>query len=224
MYDLRLKTPFTYVVAGASQSGKTTHVFELLKNRHAMMDVPTDHVIYYYKQWQPHFTAFEEAGVVTEWVNRVPTSEELQAKTHARRDGEGTIVIIDDFMQQLNRDIADLFTVTSHANRISVILMTQNLFAKLPVFRTISLNATYIACFKNPRDSSQIMHLAKQLSPNNTRYVVEAYREATRRPYSYMFFDFHQGTPDNIRVRSDILPKQMPMKVWMPKTCSTSSR
>ena len=199
-YDVRLKTPFTYVVAGPSQSGKTTHVFDLLKNRHVLMDKPTDYVLYYYHQWQPHFDKFEEDGSVTEWINHMPTVAELRTKSEDRIDGSGTLIVIDDFMNQLTNDIADLFTVTSHANNISVILLTQNIFAKPPVFRTISLNARYITVFKNPRDSSQIANLARQVAPNNSKYVVDAYKEATKEPYSYMLFDFHQSTPDMIRV------------------------
>ena len=101
---------------------------------------------------------------------------------------------------------SNLFTVLSHANSISVILLTQNLFVKGKVFRTVSLNSMYISLFKNPRDQSQVTNFAKQFSPYDVRWVVDAYRDCTRAPYTYMLFDSHQSTPDRIRVRSHILP------------------
>jgi hypothetical protein len=219
MYDLRFRTPFTYTCAGPSQSGKTSHVFNILRLKEELFDVNPQNVLYFYNLPQPSFANFrqESPGIVTEWINKLPDLELLREKTLAYRGGSGSLVIIDDFVSELNADISNLFTVLSHSNNINVILLTQNLFSKNPVYRTISLNSTYTAAFKNPRDSAQITNFAKQFAPNNTRYIVEAFRECTKKPYSYLFFDHHQKTPDRIRVRSDILPHEGPMKVWIPK-------
>jgi hypothetical protein len=217
MADLRFKTPFTYICAGASQSGKTTHVFNTIKYRRELFDRCPDNIIYFYNQWQPSFAHFEQQNIVTEWVNALPTIDVLKEKTLAHREGNGSLVIIDDFVQHLNNDIADLFTVLCHADNINVILLTQNLFSKNPVFRTISLNATYISLFKNPRDNSQIGHFAKQFSPGNARYLVEAFQTCTKSAYSYMLFDHHQATPEMFRIRSNILPHEAPMILWVQK-------
>jgi len=55
--------------------------------------------------------------------------------------------------------------------------------------RTISLNVQYIALFKDPRDSGQFVHLAKQLYPHNSRYALDAYIDATKEPYGYLLLD-----------------------------------
>lgn len=199
-------------------------MFNFLKHRAELMDVVPERIIYFYHQWQPCFDTFREAGIVDEWLNELPTAELLREKTYAYREGRGSLIIIDDFMQQINEDIADLFTVLCHANRVSVILLTQNLFSKNPHFRTVSLNATYISIFKNPRDSSQITNFAKQFSPNNTRYLLDAYKACTSRAYSYMLFDHHQSTLEELRVRSDILPHEAPMKTWTPNVPYLRSR
>jgi hypothetical protein len=60
--------------------------------------------------------------------------------------------------------------------------------------------------FKNPRDAGQIRHLAAQLFPGNVKFLVEAYKKATSRPFGYLLLDFRQDTSDNLRVISDILP------------------
>ena len=97
-------------------------------------------------------------------------------------------------------------------------MLTQNIFSNNKAFRTLSLNSQYISIFKNPRDQSQIAHFAKQFSPYNIRWVVDAYKKATKAAYSYLLFDNHQSTPDRIRVRSNIIPGQGPVRVWVPKT------
>jgi hypothetical protein len=215
-FDARFISPWTWTVCGASQSGKTTHLFNFLKARHTMMDKPTDRIFFFYSQWQPSFTEFQKTGIVTEWINQLPTTELLKEKSFDP-DGvhNGCIVCIDDYMSAINSDIADLFTVTSHAQNINVVLLSQSLFAKNPMFRTVSLNSIYITIFKNPRDASQITNYARQFSPGNSAYVVQAYRQCTRGSWTYIFFDHHQSQRDEVRVRSGILPHER-MLIWMP--------
>jgi hypothetical protein len=128
----------------------------------------------------------------------------------------GSIIVIDDFAQQLNKDTIDIFSRISHHTNSVIILLTQNLFSKNPVFREISLNSTYIVLFKNPRDASQISTFARQFAPGK-RYIIDAFRDITSLPYSYVLFDHHQATDDEIRIRTRILPHEFPMKIIMEK-------
>jgi hypothetical protein len=220
MFDIRFQNPSTFLLAGASQSGKTTFTLNLLRYGDILFTNPTclQNVIYYYKEWQDSFDYFQRESVVTEWVNQVPTSEDFKERTLLYKDRGGSVVIIDDFAGELNKDIASIFSVLSHHTNTTVFLLTQNIFSKNPAFRDISLNSTYIALFKNPRDSSQISHFAKQFAPGNSAYIIGAFKECTKKAYSYIIFDHHQATPEAIRVRSNILPIERPVRVWMPKT------
>ena len=60
--------------------------------------------------------------------------------------------------------------------------------------------------FRNPRDSLGITTLAKQMFPKHTDYLMEAFRDATSKPYGYLLIDCHQLTPEDIRLRTNILP------------------
>jgi hypothetical protein len=146
----------------------------------------------------------------------MPTMNDVIEHCAPYKDSGGSIIVVDDFMLELNPFMAQLFTAYSHHYRISVILLTQNLFLNTPIYRNISRNTTYIAVFKNPRDVSQIMSLARQLSPKNTKYIIGAFQEATEKPFSYMLFDFHQTTPKEIVLRSCILRGEFPMSAWLP--------
>ena len=57
---------------------------------------------------------------------------------------------------------SQLFTKGSHHRNISLVLITQNLFHQGPSSRDTLLNSKYIVVFKNPRDKTQIVHLARQ--------------------------------------------------------------
>ena len=100
--------------------------------------------------------------------------------------------------------MSKLFTKESHHHNLSVMFIVQNLFDKNKEIRTISLNSHYLVVFKNPRDASQITHLAKQMYPGKTKYVQEAFLDATNQPHGYLVFDLRQETPDHLRLRTDI--------------------
>ena len=113
-------------------------------------------------------------------------------------------------MSQCSDDqrVADLFTRGSHHLGISVLYLTQNLFPHGKLSRTISLNSHYMLIFRNPRDSLGISTLAKQMFPKHTDYLLEAFRDATSKPYGYLMIDCHQLTPENMRLRTSILPEE----------------
>lgn len=218
MYDLRLHCPSTCLISGPSQSGKTVFVCKLLEEAEKLLENPAclQNVLFYYGHWQPIYDKLAKKGV--HFFNHSPTKEEIKSLTEPFADSGGSLVIIDDFMQQIDADISYMFTVLSHHCNITLFLLSQNLFPKNPHFRDISLNATYILVFKNPRDSSQISAFARQFRPGNHKFIVQAYKDATMVPYSYIFFDNHQTTPDLIRVRSNIFADASPVKVWVPNT------
>ena len=81
-----------------------------------------------------------------------------------------------------------------------------HLFPPGKLSRTISLNSHYMVIFRNPRDSLGISTLAKQMFPKHINYLMEAFDDATSKPYEYLMIDCHQLTPENMRLRTNILP------------------
>ena len=60
--------------------------------------------------------------------------------------------------------------------------------------------------FKNPRDTSQITHLAKQMYPCKVKFVQESFEKATKVPHGYLVIDLKQETPEQLRLRTSIFP------------------
>jgi hypothetical protein len=86
--------------------------------------------------------------------------------------------------------------------------LTQNIFSKGKYSRDLSLNSNYIINFKNPRDQLQMQVLARQIFGNKSKYLMESYDDATKKPYGYIFLDLRQDTELRNRVQTGILPFQ----------------
>ena len=104
--------------------------------------------------------------------------------------------------------MCDLFAKDSHHHNLSVILITQNFFHQAPHCRDISLNAKYLVALKNFRDRNQFAYLARQVFPEASASLCEAYREATQNPHGYMILDFARDTDDLLRYRTNVFPSE----------------
>jgi hypothetical protein len=207
-FDLRFKNPCSIILGGVSQSGKTTFVFNVLRHIWQLFEEPrcAQNIIYYYSVWQNAFDSATKEGLVKEWHNRLPSMDEFKSKTVPYQNNGGSVVVIDDWAEDLNMDVLKMFTSLCHHHNAVVILLTQNIFSKNKVFHDISINANYVVLFKNPRDQSQITYFARQFAQNRSRDVVQTFYNATKRPYTYLLFDLHMMTPPEIQIRSHILP------------------
>jgi glycosyltransferase involved in cell wall biosynthesis len=154
---------------------------------------------------------------VTKFVKKKPSSDEFVKLVEDYRDSGGSIVVIDDFMTQIDQDMVDIVTVQSRHYNTSTFILFQSLFPPNKLARQISLNVKYLHIHKNPRENSQILVLARQLSPKNNKWIVEAYHEITKEPHQCLLIDLTQQREEKLRYRSHYLPREFPMKVWLPE-------
>ena len=207
--DVTLKSPFTALVVGPTGSGKTRMLMELIRDSSAVATPPPVEIIYCYGAWQELFVP---AGNLSFREGLIPL-EDLPA------DGRNRWIVLDDLMDELAGDasLSSLFTKHSHHKNLSVFFVTQNLFH--PKLRTVSINSHYMFLFKNPRDASSIGTLGKQLFPGNAKFLVGAYRDATKEPYSYLFVDLKQNTDERVRLRTGVTPRNGTLTTYgQPRT------
>jgi hypothetical protein len=190
---LTWKAPFTAVVAGPTGCGKSSFVIKFVKYAHLVVSPPPTSILWCYGTYQ---NAFENIKDV-HFHDGIPDPNALE---------RGTLLILDDLMDEADDRVNKIFTKYSHHRDVSVLFLTQNFFHKGS--RTISLNSHYLVLFKNPRDSSQITHLARQMYPKNSKFLIEAFKDATIRPYTYLVIDLKADTEDTYRLRSGIFPDE----------------
>ena len=219
MFDLRVKTPARIIVVGPSQSGKTYRVFEFLKYKDFLFDKPEcadpERVYCFYKIWTDVFE--QNKDLVKNWVNKFPSSSDLEEIGLLFKDKGGCTIIIDDFEEKLNSGIADFFKNLSHHLKITTFLILQNLFPRQKVARDISLQASHVIIFFNRRDKQQFSTFARQYSPKNYKHLLEAYR-LLEDQHLYLWFDCSPESNPLTCVRSHVSPDQWPIRAYHEKS------
>lgn len=204
-FDISLKHPSTWIINGVSNSGKTEFVKKLLEKKNELFKpyAPKFGVLFY-KQWQPAYSYMLSKGLINEFIVGIPEEDEMKNIFLKYKKHGGCFAIFDDLMNEVNSSLLSSYTIWSHHLKVTVITLVQSLFLENKLYRICSLNSNYIVIMKSVRDNLSISHLSRQISPYNTKYITEAYMQATKTPYSYLLFDLRQETSDVVRLRSNI--------------------
>lgn len=199
--------PWSMLVCGSSQCGKTTFILNLIRS---ILEIHKGlvKVVYFYGQYQTAFDSFKEEQ------KNVTFSEDIFS-VDDYLDGGKVLVIFDDLMLRFEEDsksnyfLRHFYTVRSHHSNCSVITIIHNAFPKK--FRVISLNSSFLVLFKNNRDNSFVHYINRQINGSHSSYLLDALNDATKIPYKYLVLDFLQGTPEILRVRNFVFPSGFEM-------------
>lgn len=109
--------PTSFVVSGATQSGKSTFVQNLLINKNKLI-CPTPKATYVvYKIWQKIYTEMSKMGTVTQFIQGIPGQQELHNLLNKHKDDGGSIIIFDDMGTEIKENLVmfnELITILSH--------------------------------------------------------------------------------------------------------------
>ena len=205
MSFLTFRHPFTALVSGPTSCGKTQFTLRLIENVETMIIPKIERIIWCYGVFQNAFDNLQNV----EFYEGIP---ELSIFDGRQR----TLLILDDLMHETDDRVTKIFTKISHHMNVSVLYLTQNLFFGGKQNRTIGLNSHYLVLFKNPRDATQVATLGRQMFPGSSKFIVEAFKDATSTPFNPLVLDLKPDTDDSERVRSGIFPGDTAY-IYIPK-------
>ena len=201
-YDLSLKHPSRFIIFGVSGSGKTTFLRKMLIYMKELFGFLFDRIIYF--SGQGFIDDDEIHGIPNEKISIINKDfiEQINPKSK-------NLLILDDNMHQITNDMvfSDIFTKYSHHLNMSVIFIVQNLFPKSKFMPEIRSNNNYFIFMSNPGDKQQIKNISRRI--DGTTFISDVFQNVTNNnPFSYLFVDLHQETPDEIRVRTNVFPNE----------------
>lgn len=211
--DFRFSIPCSGIIAGQSKCGKSTLAYEIVINRDRWIKGDVARIIYLYSYLSKDFTALKAQD--PENVVLVDNFESLDENVV-----RNSLIIIDDALSYMHnkkyvRQITDYFTKRVHHENLFVLFLTQNIFSDS--MRTISINSDFLVLFNSPRSKGTVINIARDFSPGNTSYVLEAYNKAVSAgAHSYLILDFRQQVPNRFRVRDRIYPSAE-MNIYVPR-------
>jgi len=206
--DVRLKNNAVFQIVGPSGCGKTLFTVKLLST-HGIFQSVIRHI--YWLLGISSENGGEHGETAKMLKKQIPTNkitflngfEEGWMEKPKMND----VLVIDDLFMEATKEknFNNLFTKVARHRGVTVIFITQNMFQEGGQHRTRNLNVHYLVLFKNPRDRTVIDFIARQAYPHNKRFLTDAYKDATdETPHAYLFMDFTQECPDEIRVRTQI--------------------
>ena len=195
--SLLFNHPCNFFICGPSNSGKTQFVKKMIEYKENIFDIIPQKIVWCYKEWQQAYSQLEEYPEI-KFISGIPDDEdELVSDISIPH-----LIVFDDMLGDKDEEKVKLwFTRKGHHRNASIVYITQNMFQQSKVSRTLSLNATYMVLFQNTRDKGQIKVLANQIQ---LPHLLQAYQDATSIPHGYLIIDFHQKTPNELRLRTDI--------------------
>jgi hypothetical protein len=199
--DFSFKHPTTIQVSGPTQCGKTRLVLNILKYQ-LIQPFPT-RIIWVYSE--PQFDYYEAAKMYPHIEFEQGWNDDIYPRIN---HNERNLLIIDDQMEEAGstKTLKNLFTKGSHHKNLTIMYLLQNMYNSGSSQRTASLNTHYNVVFKNPRDASQFRCMASQMHPGDFYWLINAFNDATSRPYGYLVLDHHPQSDDDQRVVTNILP------------------
>lgn len=185
--------PFRAIISGSSGTGKTFWLLKQLQNK----DSPFDSIIWvapdysleqqklknFYRNMKDKVDLYFVEGLDTEKI------DEILNKNF--KEGLQTAIVLDDLMYQENEYINNLFTSGRHKNA-SIIELTQRLFNSSKS-RTNRLNTNYFVIFSYP-DKSEFASLARQISPNKYKKIIDVYEQVTKDKHKALIIDLNTHT------------------------------
>ena len=134
--------------------GKTTFAIEFIKQRYEIFDKPINKIVVITPHQQSIYDDLFKTGLIDEIYNTLQSYDDILVIAKRYQKMGGCILLLDDLMSDLDKKLKlnKVFSEVCHHYNVFCIFFSQNLFLQNNDYRTMSLNATYLVIFKNPRD------------------------------------------------------------------------
>ena len=214
---LKLKMPFSLMVSGPSQSGKSQWICKLIQHRAEVFEREFDQIIY----CQPENLAHRPNEIFNTILHSFPKAMLLSGLPNISKlhldigRGRPVLLIIDDQMHAFlsSEDMLHLLTVGVHHNDLNVIYTVQNYFGSSKFGKTMTRNSIYKTFFYNRTDLTELRHISTQIVPSSPNFLKSCFdflmKKFPNDESHYVFVDGHfRSSVPNFFVRSKIFPDE----------------
>ena len=124
MYSCVFRTPISILIAGPSQSGKTSLVYKMLREKKRLFVPKPTRVMLIYKEKQPLYRRMKKMKLIQHMIGFIPKLKQLKRLAiREKKKGGSLMVIFDDQMMETakNIDYLEAWSVSCHHLNMSLI-------------------------------------------------------------------------------------------------------
>ena len=209
---LRVPTPVSWILSGATMSGKSRFIFKLLLNKNHIFDKPIDKVYYCHSIDQQLYHEMREKIDNIVFYQGLPNMDEM---TEWSKEGS-VLIVFDDLQEEItsSKEASDLMLQGVHHLGLSSIMVLQNLYTKNRYSRNLALNSQVYVLFRNRRDMTQMATFGRQIMPNKCSAFVEICQHAFDH-YGYLMVVTDPRLEHNeLMLRSNIFQEEGPTVIY----------
>lgn len=208
--ELKIAVPTTIILAGPTQTGKSTIIRKLIKYQDRMFRKPFDRILYFYDTRTKDYDAMEDEIPNIKFIKGLQ-EDKIAAENFDSQ--QNNLVIIDDLGKtSLNSlEVDKLFTQTMHHRNVTVILVLHKLVGQHSKYGVeIVENAKCYIFTKHRPASGNVACLGRRIFPNYKDFVSDAYEQVCRSPhYTHMMVDCGSDVRMELAVRQNIFPEDI---------------
>lgn len=195
--DLCFKRDFRLLISGPSGSGKTSACLQFLRHRDRMFS--GNRFEHYY------WCVSDPSSVPSDLLQVLPSVKIVRGLSFVKSIPPNSLCVFDDIISKIydSEDVLDLAVRRSSHEKISFIILSQNLYFQSKYSRTINLSMSYLVLFNYLRDASTYETLCRQIGCRDYRALHTALTShLNSHPYNYFIIDAHPTTPSALRYRT----------------------
>ena len=183
------------IVAGSTQSGKTTFILEVIRQK--LVEPFPENIFFMYDTYQEFMERWNE-----EENQRIIFIKGLDFKK--LDTSKPSLLVIDDLLLSTNDETVKTFLVRSHHYCISLFFLTQDIFHNNSKYRLMSKNAHYFVIFYNQRSLRQVYSCANQYYiGKDVNRVLAAYKRASQTHRGFIVLSFPPELDPKLQVHTD---------------------
>lgn len=206
----------TILVAGASQSGKTILLRDILLHPEDMFKTTPTVCIFVFSHWQSPYEAIKEKwGDRVLFTQKIPSEEQVEEVMKGHKHG---LFVADDKGSEVNTSpfFVNLLCRLSHHCQMTSFCLLQDANFTSKTGSTLKKNFHVIILLRSPRERGFVRALGMQLG--EYKCLIEAYDDAVKEKYGYICIDLHPAADSNLKYRTNIVPNSdQPCIVYRPK-------
>ena len=184
------------LVVGATSSGKTTTVLEIIRQR--LIEPWPEKIFYLYGAKQDFMDSWnqDKHNSPIEFVSG------LELDVLQKFNGP-KLLIIDDLCLTQNKELTNHFIRGSHHLQTTTIYISHSIFLNDDNYRVMSNNCQYMLIMRNKRNLAQLTRLARQILGSDYIRIIDAYNYNKNNQFGFVLLSFHPRVPEELLVSTD---------------------